>query len=126
MKLRDLLSVAFFAFFGGCLRQLLSAHWSTAGILTANLTGCFLLAFLTYYVFERDLLAGWLNVGLGTGLIGALTTFSSLAVGIIKLAQASAALAWAYGMTSLLGGLLMAWLGFLSAKKLAKWRGNHD
>jgi CrcB protein len=126
MRLRNLISVAVFAFLGGCLRQLLSVHWSTAGILTANLSGCFLLAFLTYYVFARDLLAEWLNVGMGTGLIGALTTFSSLAVGIIKLAQANYWAALTYGVTSMLGGLLMAWLGFISAKKLAKRREQRD
>ena len=71
-KVKNYLSVAFFAFFGGISRYYLGKIWQSSGTIVANLAGCFLLAFLTYYVIERDLLAGWLNVGLGTGFIGAL------------------------------------------------------
>lgn len=120
LKLKNVLSVAAFAFLGGIGRDLLSEYFSGAGILVANLLGCFLLAFLTYYVIDRDLLAGWLDAGLGTGLIGAFTTFSSFATATIKLGQGSVLAAGAYFMASALGGLVMAWLGFVLAKRLAE------
>ena len=67
MKIKNLVAVAVFAFFGGIFRYLFSFNLGEWGIMVANLIGCFLLSFLTYYVIERDLLAGWLNLGLGTG-----------------------------------------------------------
>lgn len=119
LKLKNALSVAAFAFLGGAGRDIFSQCFSSAGILFANLLGCFLLAFLTYYVIERDLLAGWLDAGLGTGLIGAFTTFSSFATATVKLGQGSVLVAGAYFLASALGGLVMAWLGFVLAKRLA-------
>ena len=74
-KLKNYLSVAFFAFFGGLGRYYLGVLWQSTGTIVANLLGCFLLSFLTYYVIELNILSGWLNVGLGTGFIGAFTTF---------------------------------------------------
>ena len=74
-KVKNYLSVAFFAFFGGISRYYLGKIWQSSGTIVANLAGCFLLAFLTYYVIERDQLAGWLYVGLGTRFSGAFTTF---------------------------------------------------
>lgn len=79
-----------------------------------------MLAFLTYYVIERDLLAGWLNAGLGTGLIGAFTTFSSFTTTTIKLGQHSLLGAGVYLLLSMVGGLVMAGLGMLLARRLGR------
>ena len=120
MKIRNIAAVAVFAFFGGLLRYLLSISLSEWGILVANLTGCFILSFLTYYVIERDLLAGWLNLGLGTGLVGAFTTFSSFATSVVKLSRSSLLIGGGYFRVSLLGGFLAALLGYLLAQLLVK------
>lgn len=58
MKLKNIISVAGFAFIGGVLRYLLTIVTPGMGVLIANWLGCLLLSFLTYYVIERDLLAG--------------------------------------------------------------------
>lgn len=126
MKLKNVVSVAGFGFIGGILRYLLSTALSDSGILVANLIGCFLLAFLTYYVIERDLLAGWLNVGIGTGLIGAFTTFSSFTTSVIKLGQHNCLAMTGYLLVSIAGGLLMALAGMLLAKYLGREKGAHD
>lgn len=120
MKLTNAISVAAFGFAGGVFRGLLSTAFDANGVLVANLLGCFLLAFLTYYVIERDLLAGWLNAGLGTGLIGAFTTFSSFLTTTIKLTQHSPLLGGAYLLVSMVGGLAMAGLGMTLARRLGR------
>lgn len=120
MKIRNIAAVAVFAFVGGLLRYLLSISLSEWGILVANLVGCFLLSFLTYYVIERDLLAGWLNLGLGTGLIGAFTTFSSFATSVVNLSRSSLLIGGGYFLVSLLGGFFAALLGYLLAQLLVK------
>ena len=120
-KIKNYLSVAFFAFFGGISRYYLGKIWQSSGTIVANLAGCFLLAFLTYYVIERDLLAGWLNVGLGTGFIGAFTTFSSFTVDFMKLVNAHHLIhAMFYLSISILGGFLCVILGYILASRLVK------
>lgn len=120
MKIRNIAAVAVFAFVGGLLRYLLSSSLSEWGILVANLVGCFLLSFLTYYVIKRDLLAGWLNLGLGTGLIGAFTTFSSFATSVVNLSRSSLLIGGGYFLVSLFGGFFAALLGYLLAQLLVK------
>lgn len=121
MKIKNLISVAAFAFIGGCLRYLLT-WWSNngLGILIANWLGCFLLSLLTYYVIEQDLLAGWLDLGLGTGLIGAFTTFSSFATTVVKLGAADWRTGLVYCLASLVGGLVLALAGYQLAQWLTK------
>lgn len=120
MKLKNLIAVAAFAFFGGILRYALSTNLDEWGILIANLTGCFFLSFLTYYVIERELLAGWLNLGLGTGLLGAFTTFSSFATSVLNLSKNNFWIASGYFLVSILGRFLAALLGYVLAQLLVK------
>lgn len=123
-KVKSYLSVAFFAFLGGISRYYLGKIWQSSGTIVANLVGCFLLSFLTYYVIERDLLAGWLNVGLGTGFIGAFTTFSSFTVDFMKLVSTHQLIhAICYLSISILGGFLCVILGYILANRLVKKKG---
>ena len=106
-KIKNYISVAFFAFFGGLCRYGLGKLWGSNGTIIANLVGCFLLSFLTYYVIERNSLPEWLNVGLGTGFIGSFTTFSSFTVDFMKLINAHQMIhAFIYLMVSMFGGFL--------------------
>lgn len=125
MKLKNVISVAVFGFAGGVFRYLLSTAFGTHGVLVANLVGCFLLAFLTYYVINRNLIADWLNAGLGTGLIGAFTTFSSFATATVRLSQHGLANAIGYLLLNMVGGLAMAGLGMLLARYLGRRVGQH-
>ena len=119
MKVSNLLSVAFFAAIGGSLRYELGQALGLAGTIIVNLVGCFALAFLTYYLFDRQLFPNWLVTGLGTGLIGAFTTFSTFSLELVQLLQAKLFVqAGGYFLLTSLGGSFLAWLGYVSAQKL--------
>ena len=117
MNIKTITSVAIGGFLGGIVRYELSVLLDGDGILYANLIGSFLLAFITYYFIERGLLAAWLNAGIGTGFIGAFTTFSSLAITIVKLESQGLIASIGYFLVSSLGGLALALLGFMLARK---------
>ncbi|MBU5283873.1 CrcB family protein [Limosilactobacillus reuteri] len=117
MNIKTIMSVAIGGFLGGITRYELSVLLGGDGILYANLIGSFLLAFITYYFIERGLLAAWLNAGIGTGFIGAFTTFSSLATTIVKLESQGIIASIVYFLVSSLGGLALALLGFMLARK---------
>lgn len=124
MNIKTIMSVAIGGFLGGITRYGLSALLGGDGILYANLIGSFLLAFITYYFIERGLLAAWLNAGIGTGFIGAFTTFSSLATTIVKLESQGIIASVGYFLVSSLGGLALALLGFMLARKYGGSRQN--
>ena len=65
VKLGTLISVFFFGMIGGTLRYLLGLKLASTGTILVNLIGSFCLAFLTYYVIERQKLPAWLSTGLG-------------------------------------------------------------
>lgn len=117
MNIKTIMSVSIGGFLGGITRYELSVLLGGDGILYANLIGSFLLAFITYYFIERGLLAAWLNAGIGTGFIGAFTTFSSLATTIVKLESQGIIASIGYFLVSSLGGLALALLGFILARK---------
>ena len=81
--------------------------WSTLGV---NLAGAFLLGFLVMYARSRWRPA--VLAGVSVGLLGALTTFSTLAGELTDMAAAGD---WpgmaAYGGVSLVGGLVVATAG---------------
>lgn len=117
MNIKTIMSVSIGGFLGGITRYELSVLLGSDGILYANLIGSFLLAFITYYFIERGLLAAWLNAGIGTGFIGAFTTFSSLATTIVKLESQGIIASIGYFLVSSFGGLALALLGFILARK---------
>jgi CrcB protein len=80
--------------------------------LLINLAGCFALGWFTEKSSAWLGLPAWLKAGIGTGLIGAFTTFSTFSVETVQLAEDHLwAQAASYVLLSLWGGLLMAWLG---------------
>ena len=100
-------------FSGGILRAALGlVVVSPIAILLVNLVGAFLLSFWTYWGIERGAFPSWVNLGVGTGLIGAFTTFSTFNVELISLFdEGRKGAALLYITSSYLGGLLLAWLG---------------
>lgn len=86
-------------------------------IFAINLGGAFALALLLVLVIEVFPGNRYLRPGLGTGFLGAFTTFSSLATATDHLlAHGRPALAIAYAVGSLLGGLVAAILGVTFAR----------
>ncbi|CCI85872.1 fluoride efflux transporter FluC [Lactobacillus pasteurii] len=120
MKFWKYLSVAFFAFFGGIARMLLNSQFSFLGTFLGNVLGCFLLAFLTYFSLEFKSLPSWLVTGLGTGFVGAFTTFSTFNLDSFKLLQTSAPAAGLYFIGTILIGFLCAAIGANLGIKLGR------
>lgn len=83
------------------------------GTLIVNLSGCFVLGFFTTYLFRLTILNTDLVIAIGTGFLGAYTTFSTFSFETVRLFESGEAiLAVTYLGLSFLGGNLLAWLGF--------------
>lgn len=86
--------------------------------LTINVAGSFVLGMLTSRWATRPGTPFWLRAGLGPGLLGSFTTFSSVVLSIDQLAGAGAHLVWlGYLALSLLAGLAAAWLGLIAGRR---------
>ncbi len=78
--------------------------WATTSV---NVVGAFLLGYLTTRLQERLPVSAYRRPLLGTGLCGALTTFSTMQVEILRMLDGGqVALAVAYGLTSIVVGFL--------------------
>lgn len=115
----DYLAIAFFAFIGGNLR-FLTGEWLPkvngfpVSTLVVNLIGCFLFAYLIKRVLVFHEYNGRFILGMGTGLIGSLTTFSSFALDFNTLIlNHQLNIALLYGGLSMLGGLAAVLIGSL-------------
>jgi fluoride exporter len=97
-------------------------------IFAINLSGAFALALLLVLVLEVFPPTRYVRPALGTGFIGAFTTFSSLATAADHLlAHGHPMLAIAYTLGSLFGGLVAATLGLASGRAIsAKRRQAHS
>lgn len=83
-----------------------AGSWPWATTLV-NLVGALLLGYLTTRLQERLPVSAYRRPLLGTGLCGALTTFSTMQLEILRMLDGGhAALAMAYGLTSIVGGFM--------------------
>jgi CrcB protein len=96
-----------------------SANGFPWDIFAINLGGAFALALLLVLVIEVLPPTRYVRPALGTGFLGAFTTFSSLATAADHLAAhghpSTAAL---YVVTSMAGGLMAAFLGLVSGRAI--------
>jgi fluoride exporter len=100
---------------GGTLRYLVSISIPTfdsfpLGTLCINLGGSLLLG-MFYGMAAARQVRPWVRVGVGAGLIGAFTTFSTFCMEFSKLASINFALMLLYGLSSVVGGPLLAYIG---------------
>ena len=87
--------------------------------LGINIAGSFLLAALLTAAFEVWEIDADIRFGLGTGLLGAFTTFSAFCRETIQLLEAgNPAMAALYTALSLFLGLAAAWLGMVLIRRL--------
>lgn len=126
LKFTDLMAVFIGGFFGGIARyevgQLLHDGTSLLGTTTVNVVGSFLLAFITYGVVIYLAVPNWLIVGLGTGFIGAFTTFSTLVMNLLLNVQNRPVYAITVFVLNLVLGLLAAASGYAAALALGRRR----
>ena len=88
-------------------------HWTTMGI---NWIGCLALGFFGTWALKR--VPETVRVGVGTGVVGGFTTFSTFSVETLRLLQGGeVAVAALYAGGSLVGGVLLAALGVRLAKR---------
>ncbi len=88
----------------------------------ANLAGAFALGYFTTRLQERLPLSAYRRPLLGTGLCGALTTFSTMQLEIVRMLEGGAAgLALAYAAASIASGLALVHLatGLVRRARLA-------
>ncbi|WP_239255700.1 fluoride efflux transporter CrcB [Listeria ilorinensis] len=116
------LYVGVFSALGGMSRYAISlilpATTFPIATLTVNLLGCFLLAIVNQMLAENEKIPAALIAGMGTGFVGAFTTFSSFSVDNIRLLTAGHyGIAISYMVISMVGGLLMVQLGYKVAAK---------
>jgi fluoride exporter len=89
------------------------------GTLTVNLAGCFLAGFLYQLLEHRFLIDPALRSVILIGFLGGFTTFSSYGVQTFTLALGGQFwLASVNVLASNVGGLLLLWIGYISAKAL--------
>ena len=112
---------------GGLLRYAVTRHWPTSSTafpwptFAVNVIGAFVLAALVAGVASRERTRAWLRPLLGTGVCGALTTFSSLVVAVDRLAaHGRLATGVGYLLLSIVAGLAAATLGLLGVRAVTR------
>ncbi len=112
-------------FLGGCLGGMarygvglvLNDGVTLMGTTVVNLIGSFLLAVITYGLAQRLSLPNWLILGLGTGFVGAFTTFSTFMNEAITTAGTNPVRAAIFMLVNLIGGFLLATAGLMLSRK---------
>jgi fluoride exporter len=90
------------------------------GTFIINLTGSFVLGLFLTLISEKYILPVEWRLFFSTGFVGAYTTFSSLTNEVVSLfRQGYWPVGLIYSAASLLGGMVMVWLGFLTARQFA-------
>lgn len=90
-----------------------------AGTFLANLIGCFLLGFIMTLSLERLVMSPNVRMGIATGFLGGLTTFSTYTYEALTLSTRG--LWWMavwYTVLSVLVGITAVWLGAVAARAL--------
>ena len=120
----NVIIVFIFGFLGGLTRYEINKYLPTFGTfplatLLINLAGCYLFTFLVKnYLVARNTNQK-LILGIGTGFIGAFTTFSSFMMDADNLLiERQYVQLTIYVLVSVIGGLLMAILGMYHGRKV--------
>jgi CrcB protein len=122
------LAVAIGGFLGACARYLLSEVLGTlngfpVATLLTNLSGSFVLAWFYTITLERIPVHPHLRAGVGTGFIGAFTTFSTLNVELWNLWHSrDFGLAFAYFLLTYVGGMFVSLAGYALAMRQSQLR----
>ncbi len=118
----NILYVGLGGFLGAAGRYLISLAWQGRGpefpmaTLIANLVGCFLIGGIAYFVLRGGLHPGY-HLFFVVGVLGGFTTFSSFSLETLGLVERGRFnLALLYVGLSLIGGVVLTWLGAGTAR----------
>ncbi len=115
------LIVGLAGFAGALLRYYIGVLFNNSDIygsfpiatFTANMIGSFLLGWVTARLSKIKYISPYLVLGIGTGLIGSFTTFSTFSVETVSLIRHSyLGIAFSYVSCSLIGGLILSYSGY--------------
>ena len=114
---RELAAIFAGGFVGAIARGLLSRAWAVApatwpwATFAVNLAGAFLLGYAVTRLQERLPLSAYRRPFVGTGFCGALTTFSTMQLELLRMIDARCfGLAVGYGAASVAGGFGAVWV----------------
>lgn len=121
----NFLAVGIGATFGAWLRWLMGLRLNTAawpwGTFAVNLAGGYLIGLVLGLVAANPEWPAWVRLGLITGFLGGLTTFSTFSAEVVQyLERGQYGAAGAYALASLAGSLCLTALGLLSAHVLIR------
>ena len=89
------------------------------GTISTNLIGAFLMGILFYFISSKILVNEQLKIFITIGFLGGFTTFSSFNLDIYNLIETSNySLAIAYATISIIGTILLFFIGFIFVKFL--------
>ncbi|MED5242849.1 MULTISPECIES: fluoride efflux transporter FluC [Priestia] len=123
MKAINLISIAFGAIAGTYARYFLNLSLLYTGYpigtVIENLLGSFILGLLTgFFAWKQP--KEWIKLGLGVGLCGGFTTYSTFAGDFVSLTQHYLWGGAIYFIVSLVGGILFALAGYLCGEAAGK------
>lgn len=107
----------------GLMLIMLPVHGVPVAIFTVNVVGAFILGLLLETLSEFGPDHGWsrrLRLGIGTGVLGGFTTYSTLATDSVTLALASPVIALAYGVSTVVIGGVASAVGIAVARHLVR------
>jgi len=126
----DYLAVAIAGFLGAITRAALGKAIKglvvtvfPLGTFVINLTGCFILSFFLTLTLERLKINPRLRLAIGTGFLGAYTTFSTFSVESINLVKSHQMwVSLAYILGTSMGCVVLAWIGAAVSKLITEQR----
>jgi CrcB protein len=123
--MRGIFFVGAGSFVGGVLRYLLSTWihglldnpWFPYGTLVVNVSGCFVIGFLSGLADERSVFTSEARLFIFIGILGGYTTFSSFALETYALARNTESVAAAANLAlEVILGLMAVWAGNVLAR----------
>lgn len=126
MNAKKYIVITIMGMLGAVCRYLIGLFMPTTldipyGILVVNLLGSFFLPIVFIILREISPIPADMVTGIGTGFIGAFTTFSSFTTDVIQLALEGQALqAACYSLGNLIGGLALAILSVILCDNYVK------